>query len=41
MQKINNAKIQMWKIKDTTYLSEGPPPSLLIAYGPGLNPMYR
>ena len=39
MQKINSAKIQMQKIKDTTYLCEGPPPSLLVAYGTGLNPM--
>ena len=40
MQKINNAKIKMQK-KGITYLYRGPPPSMLIAYGPGLNPMYH
>jgi hypothetical protein len=38
MQKINNSNTE---IKDTTYLYGGSPPSLLDAYGPGLNPMYR
>jgi hypothetical protein len=28
MQKLNNAKIKLQKIKDTTYLCEGPPPKL-------------
>jgi hypothetical protein len=32
----------MWKLKDTTYqCAGGPPPSLLVAYGLGLNPVYR
>jgi hypothetical protein len=31
MQKLNNAKIKMQKIKDTTYLYGDPPPSLLVA----------
>ena len=36
MQKTNNAKIKVQKIKDTTYLCGGSSPSLLVAYGLGL-----